>query len=93
MTKPDSATEQPTSQPQTSGETDYKHSAYNPTDRSPMAELRRAYKKLFGYKPTGMTEAQLKHVVESTQRDRQVKEEAKATTPKWEDNVPSKYVR
>ena len=92
MTKPDSEMEQPTSQLQTSGETDYK-SAYNPTDRSPMAELRRAYKKLFGYKPTGMTEDELRSVVENAQSDRQAKEEARTTASKWEDNVPSKYVR
>lgn len=86
--------EQPTSQQQTSGETDCRHTPYNPTDTSRMAELRREHKKLYGYKPTGMTEAQIKHIVEATQRERQGTKDAKAAVAqKWEDNVPTEYTK
>jgi len=92
--KQDTATEQPTSQPQTNGETASKKSAFNPTDRSRMAELRRRYKKLFGFKPTGISEADLASMVENTERERENRAAARAgSAQQWEDNIPTDHMK
>jgi len=90
MTKQDSAMEQPTSQPQTSGETASRYSAFNPTDVSRRAELRRAYKKLFGYKPVGVSEVQLERRVAEAQLAREQKAATKSNSSQWKDGLPEK---
>ena len=88
MTKQDTVTEQPTSQPQTSGETVSRQSAFNPPDLSNKAMLRKAYKKMFGYKPVGFSEKQLEQMVEAAEINRQSKSKSTTSGSRWKDSIP-----
>ena len=85
MTKLDLATERHTSKQQAAGKTDSEEVVpgwhQGPKKLSSKEDLRRRYKKLFGFKPCDLDEKELERVVVSTEADRAYPKGTKTIDP------------